>query len=93
MTHKPYWFKRKRYGFGWTPATKEGWIVISIYLALVFGGSALLTSNPKDLAGAAAFTAFMVVATIGLIIITYIKGPHPKWRWGKDENHNPVEDI
>ena len=30
-----YWFKRKLYGYGWTPATREGWFVLVVYIAVV----------------------------------------------------------
>jgi hypothetical protein len=29
------WFKRKTYGWGWVPSTKEGWLVILVYIILV----------------------------------------------------------
>lgn len=30
-----YWFKRKKYGKGWTPATLEGWSVLLAFVALL----------------------------------------------------------
>jgi len=32
-----YWFKRKLYGFGWMPATKQGWTVLALYVLFVAG--------------------------------------------------------
>ncbi len=30
-----YWFKRKLYGWGWTPATWQGWLVLFASVALL----------------------------------------------------------
>lgn len=30
-----YWFAAKRYGWGWTPATWEGWVVLGTYIVVV----------------------------------------------------------
>ncbi|MFA4937490.1 MAG: hypothetical protein WC575_04390 [Patescibacteria group bacterium] len=30
------WFKRKKIGYGWTPASREGWLVTIIYLGVIF---------------------------------------------------------
>ena len=32
-----YWFKRKLYGWGWTPATWQGWFAIGVYVLLILG--------------------------------------------------------
>ena len=37
VTAKKLWFKRKLYGRGRTPATREGWLVVLCYVFLVFG--------------------------------------------------------
>ena len=39
---KKLWFKRKTFGYGWTPSTIEGWIAIIIFVgaALLIGFSA-----------------------------------------------------
>lgn len=37
-----YWFRAKRFGWGWSrPATWEGWVVTAIFLVAVVGGAAL----------------------------------------------------
>ena len=30
-----YWFKRKLYGWGWTPATWQGWLVLAVFVVLM----------------------------------------------------------
>ena len=91
-----YWFKRKRYGWGWTPIAGQGWATLLGYLVVVFGSSKLLlgdvprnTYEPK----AGVFMAILVLSTIVLIAVCYIKGPSPRWRWGRKSTDNPDEDI
>ena len=38
-----YWFPAKRYGWGWgIPATWEGWVVLTAFVALVIAGVVLV---------------------------------------------------
>lgn len=32
---KGYWFKAKPFGWGWTPATWQGWLIMVLYIALI----------------------------------------------------------
>lgn len=81
-----YWFKRKLYGWGWVPATREGWFVIGVYVlflinfALSFKGVVVSEKNPIQIVSP------IIIATIILIVICYRKGESPRWQWGK-----PVE--
>ena len=74
-----YWFKAKRYGWGWgLPSTWEGWIVLAVYLgvivvaALVFGDS-----------GATGIVA--LVATVLFVLIAARTGEPARWRWGNKD--------
>ena len=29
----PRWFRRKRWGYGWTPCTWQGWVVMAVFTA------------------------------------------------------------
>ncbi len=80
------WFKRKRYGWGWTPATWEGWVVIVGYIALValFGATIDLDSAPIEVL--ATFALPVVLLTLTLIRICYRKGESPRWQWGNEDN-------
>jgi hypothetical protein len=31
------WFRRKRWGYGWTPCTWQGWVVTAFFIAAVMG--------------------------------------------------------
>jgi len=78
-----YWFKRKLYGWGWTPATKEGWAVMVLFIVLIVGNffridhvshSASDTIRP--------FILETIFLSLVLLVITYKTGEKPKWQWG-----------
>ena len=78
-----YWFKRKLYGWGWTPATWQGWAVVAGYLLVVlylFRNIGMSGSSPRD--SLMNITAPVIIATAILIYISYKKGEKPKWQWG-----------
>jgi hypothetical protein len=83
---KPLWFKRKMYGWGWTPSTWQGWLVTLIHVALIFVFVLTLddTSTPQDVA----FTFILPVILLitSLITICYKKGEKPRWQWGRNED-------
>lgn len=89
-----YWFKRKRYGYGWTPSTWQGWLVCAIYLVLVVLGALFIGRSGDEPAAEDLLVFFttLIVATATLIVVTYYKGPKPKWRWGATNYDNPEED-
>lgn len=74
---KKLWFRRKLYGWGWTPITWQGWMVIIIWI--IFFYFALLMMNHEWFKN----FLFMVLSTFFLIYICYKKGEKPKWQWGK----------
>jgi hypothetical protein len=73
------WFKRKRYGWGWTPVTGEGWAVIAAYLV------GLILISQRLAPGSLAYYGGVAGITLLLIAIGYIKGETPAWRWGKKD--------
>lgn len=77
------WFKRKLYGWGWTPVTWQGWAVTLGYVVLVLLFA--LTIDPNSTGREVAFTFFLpvVLLTITLIRICYKKGEKPQWQWGE----------
>lgn len=86
-----YWFKRKLFGWGWTPATWQGWLVVLAVVALI-SIIALLIDIGK-ISGEEAFVEFLIplffLVMMSLIVITRLKGEKPKWQFGfpkkKDE--------
>jgi len=39
------WFKAKRYGWGWTPACWQGWLVLGVYFAVLIAPSNMRTCD------------------------------------------------
>lgn len=83
---KKYWFRRKHYGWGWSPSSWEGWgilvafVLISIHLFRRF--DAVSHSNSDTLRP---FIISLFLLFIPLIAICYIKGEPPRWQWGDDK--------
>ena len=73
---KRIWFKRKAYGYGWTPATWQGWLVLAVWLGIFV----MLIKNPAHP---------HVLASIGsavvLIAVCWATGEAPRWQWGSTE--------
>ncbi len=78
-----YWFKRKLYGWGWTPATWQGWLITLVFIgAIVYDTVSFETlTNPTN----DAIISFLleIVALIAVFIaICWKKGEEPRWQWG-----------
>ena len=76
-----FWFPAKTYGYGWGPPNCwQGWVVMVLYFA------ALAVSAITFLPGkhTAQFLVCAVSLTLALVIICWLKGERPRWRWGKD---------
>jgi hypothetical protein len=92
---KQLWFKRRRYGWGWVPATWQGWFLLLLHLAVVvFVGFVLLGDDPEVTPAQNVVFFFLVlgISTVSLIGLAYLKGPIPRWRWGARPNDDPEED-
>lgn len=100
-----YWFKRRRYGWGWVPVTWKGWVTILLYpvavftsyLATMFGTSDSIFSEPIGYTVSVREVVTLVLFFLlfsGLLLLTcYRKGPKPKWRWGKKPSDKKDEDY
>jgi hypothetical protein len=79
-----YWFKRKLYGWGWDPATKEGWFTLIVFIGLLvwnaFRLESLALPEPELALYAILQTGALVLV---LLAICYKTGEKPKWQWGK----------
>ncbi len=78
---KGYWFKRKMYGWGWTPVTWQGWLVIGVFVVLITSNALSLDREPSN--GQIAVFFIKLALTIFLLLaICYKKGEKPRWQWG-----------
>jgi hypothetical protein len=64
------WFGRKRFGWGWTPRTWQGWAIVALFVLLSLVGTHLLVEREHDLAA----LLYQLVLVIGLIAICAAKG-------------------
>jgi hypothetical protein len=86
-----YWFKAKLYGWGWMPATWQGWLVILVYVVFVVFFAFTLDENSPSQEVAFAFILPVFLLTATLIRICYKKGEKPRWSWGlpgKDKSNH-----
>ena len=78
---KKYWFKAKKYGWGWYPGTWQGWLIVAAYVVVVVGGTFIWEEN--DPAGNYLVDFLFVVfgMTALMILVCFKKGEEPHWRW------------
>jgi hypothetical protein len=82
MPQSRYWFPAKRYGWGWGfPATWQGWLVFAVFLLLVMAGFVLFRVFPGH-GALTAYLIYVVMLTVLLVGICWLKGEPPGWRWG-----------
>lgn len=77
------WFKAKRYGWGWTPASAEGWLVLAVYFVIlikIFWKVDATSHSASDTL--IAFDLPFVITTAVLVLVCYLTGEKPRWRWG-----------
>lgn len=79
---KNLWFKRKLYGWGWTPVTWQGWLATVVYVALVAAFALTIDENSPPQEVAFTFLLPAVLLTATFIRIAYKTGEAPRWQWG-----------
>ena len=77
-----YWFKRKLYGWGWTPATWQGWLILGLFILFVIVVSFALPKEPTNIE-LIWFFVKIVTGVAMLILVCYKKGEKPTWQWGQ----------
>ena len=80
---KQFWFKRKRYGWGWTPSTWQGWLVTAVYVALMVAFALTLDQGSSAREVALMFVIPALLLTATFLRIAFKTGERPKWQWGK----------
>jgi hypothetical protein len=85
MASSKLWFKARKYGWGWTPVTWQGWACIITYTVLCILAGVLLIPHFSEELGVVYITAFglfIISLTSFLVGISYRKGEPPSWQWG-----------
>lgn len=87
--HRPskLYFKAKRYGWGWTPATWEGWLITFLFLVFLIGNAFRIEAAHYSTSNSVLAVLLQNgIAVLILIAICLYTGEKPRWRWGnKDE--------
>jgi len=78
-----YWFKPKRYGYGATPVTWQGWSVTVVTMVIVIATTMLLAAQTAldPWFWAAVATDIVAVAALWTISRRKTDGEW-RWRWG-----------
>lgn len=88
-----YWFVRKQYGWGWTPASWQGWAVLGIYTGALISLFARLGETDSQDQIVSEFILPALGVTVILGIVTMIKGEMPpRWQWGIHKNNERKND-
>ncbi|MFA6415050.1 MAG: hypothetical protein WC217_03075 [Candidatus Paceibacterota bacterium] len=82
-----HWFKAKVYGWGWTPATWQGWLILAVFVALIVLNFFRLDANSHSASDTVRpFIIQTALLALLLIGICYATGERPRWQWGLPEN-------
>lgn len=78
-----YWFRPKRYGYGATPVTWQGWAVTLGTVAAMVAISLYLRLNDRGYAALAVMFGFDALALAFLFVICRRRTDGAwRWRWG-----------
>lgn len=83
MKKNKLWFRRKTYGWGWTPITWEGWFVT--LLVIVIPVVIRLTLKALEFERTTQYFyawASVPILLMALTLICFRYGEKPKWQWG-----------
>lgn len=84
--NRKIWFKRKLYGWGWYPASREGWLVTAIYMAIIIILATAVAEGADTKEWWLFFALPVTLVTISFIRLAYKYGEKPRWQWGKNKN-------
>jgi len=79
-----YWFKPKRYGYGATPVTWQGWAVTLGTALAMLAVSLYLRLTVKSLWALVALLIFDAAAIAALVVVSYRK-TDGGWRWRRGD--------
>ena len=75
-----YWFPAKTFGWGWgLPTRWQGWVTYGIAAALLIAGPFVVPPSEEP----ALFQVYTFGVVVALLVVCFVKGEPPSWRWGK----------
>jgi hypothetical protein len=79
-----YWFKPKRYGYGATPVTWQGWVLVGAAVAVIAAAAILVAPHGRQSPwGWFEFFGIEALVLAVLWVITRRKTDGEwRWRWG-----------
>jgi hypothetical protein len=94
---KTYWFKPKKYGWGWgSPLTWQGWVSFGLFVAIWLLALMQLTIIPESVdelptKQIVIAVAIIVLDVLALVYVSFEHGEKPKWRWGNKKHGRSKE--
>jgi MFS family permease len=88
-----YWFKPKRYGYGASPATWEGWLATFGSVAVVVGSVVVMNRlvDRMNFAAWIIWAALIVALTVAFVAVARQKTDGEwRWRWGDNDKTNRI---
>jgi hypothetical protein len=83
-----YWFRPKRYGYGATPTTWEGWAIVLGFAALMTA-SVIVMNRFAGVANPAGWLIWAVVVAAGVLWLVQLSRRRTdgdwRWRWGRED--------
>lgn len=85
--NKPIWFKRKTYGWGWYPATWQGWLTLLAFAVLMIANAVRLSMSTPSHTGTilTQYIPQTILLVVVLLVVCYLTGETPRWQWGEDK--------
>jgi hypothetical protein len=77
-----YWFPAKPFGWGWgLPVAWQGWAVLIAFVCLVIAAARIFPPRRS----LTAYIGCVAGLSIIMLIVCWLKGEPPRWRWGGGE--------
>jgi hypothetical protein len=78
-----FWFKPKTYGFGATPVTWQGWLLVLFHVAVVVAVMVLLGLGGITAERLAAGAVLVLLVSMAVVWVSVVKTEGRwEWRWG-----------
>ncbi len=88
------WFKTRRSGWGWYPATWQAWLTLAIYVGLIAGGTWVLlphlTADALQPLRLLIWLFFIALTIVSLLAVAWRTGSTP--RVGGDDNDKDTKE-